>query len=172
MLDRPESTVDLVRDDLNDAASVTDIPEAGKPYAVFGSLVMLFHGLRDEIGDVDVFAAPSLWEVLANRPPGNGLRWSVRIPDPLDPPILEAHAGGLTVHAFYRWQERDFPAVDADACRQAAEFVHGWWCTPLWLIRQHKAHSLAQPGADTCPRQVKHRRDLVVIDERLRSRAA
>lgn len=159
----------LLRVDLHVAAQLTG---ESRPYALFGSSVMLLHGLRDTIGDIDVFVTPAMWQTLAGR-----LRWQALIPGhcdppPSDPPILETRAGGLTIHAFYEWQVRDWPAVSAADCLQGAQLVHGWWCAPLTLIRQHKAWSLAQPGADTDERQAKHRRDIAAIDAHLAAQAA
>lgn len=167
--------IDLLRAELNEAAahtgdlghpSPTPMPETGRPWALFGSTVLLLHGIREQVGDVDVFVTHSIWEYLARR-----VAWSVHLPDPDDPPYLERHVGGYKVHAFYAWTLKD-PEVDALQCRRAAELVHGWWCTPLDLIRVHKA--MARKHGDN-PRMAKHHRDVEAIDlhiARLYARAA
>ena len=161
------SALSLLRAELDELAEMTVLADEGlPPYALFGSVVMLFHGLRKEIGDVDVFVDPAIWRELAGR-----LRWSLQLPSAVDPPFLESRCGGFKVHAFYRWTPRD-PWVDAEHCRWAAEQVHGWWCTPLWLIRQHKtgAWECVTDDRQAFPdlaRWEKHARDVEILDRHL-----
>lgn len=129
----------------------------GPAYALFGSAVMEAHGLLDRpLGDVDVFVPPECWQALAGR-----LAWSLRLPDPADPPYLTRREGGIDVHAFYRWTAKD-PEVNADHCRLWAERVGGWWCAPLAVVRTHKVMSAAKhPGSE---RHLKHLTDVERID--------
>src|ERR1019366_618046 len=65
---------------------------------------------------------------------------------------------------FYRWTQRD-PWVNADRCRTEAEKVDGWNCTPLELIREHKAGAWGHnPGSVL---HEKHAADVRAIDARL-----
>jgi hypothetical protein len=154
-----------IRDELHDAVRTAALghnhPE--KPWALFGSAVMLLHGLREEIGDVDVFVQPRVWTVLAHV---GG--WSRQAPEPHDPPFLEAERGGLHVHAFFDWTDKD-PEVDAGQCLRAAQLIDGWWCTPLEIVRMHKAMSPPKHPGD--PRQEKHLHDVAAIDAHLRAAA-
>lgn len=147
--------MDLLRAELDEVAHLAG-QDAGAPYALFGSIVMLFSGsLGRPLGDVDVFVAPQVWEQLAAR-----IAWELHLPDPADPPFLSRRIDGLNVHAFYRWTDKD-PEVNALECRLRAELVHGWWCTPLELVRRHKALCGKHDGS---ARHVKHARDVAVID--------
>jgi hypothetical protein len=130
------------------------------PYALFGSAVLLLHGLRTEIGDIDVFVDHRVWEKLSG-----GINWHARCPDPDHPVFLEwNHCNGLKVHAFYAWRN-DEPEVDAFAARSTAELIGGWWCTPLELIRLHKQMSTRRHGSGG--RWTKHVDDVAAIDGRL-----
>lgn len=130
---------------------------------LFGSAVLLLHGLREAVGDVDVFVSPGLWSALAAGP-----EWERLQPDPHDPPFLQRYINGLKVHAFYAWTDRD-PEVDATQCRRAAERVDGWPCTPLAIVRMHKQMSIAKhPGSE--PHR-KHIADVEAIDEHLSQEA-
>lgn len=127
-------------------------------YVLFGSAVMLLHGLRETIGDVDLFVRVEVWAALWRR------GWLQRTPHPLDPPLLEAHPpGGLVVHAFERWRSGD-PWVDPARCFRERETVAGWPCAPLEVVREQKAGSVALWGADH-PANAKHVRDLELLDE-------
>lgn len=133
-----------------------------KTWVLFGSAVLLLHGLRREIGDVDVFVRYSAWRELDRSV------WAYNRPDQNDPPFLERECAGHKVHAFHTWTDKD-PEVDARQCRRAAEAVAGWWCTPLGLLRMHKAMSVAKHPADA--RQAKHLPDIEAIDAYLGSAA-
>lgn len=152
-----EPDLDLLRDELNAAAAAAGVLEQQpRPWALFGSAVLLLYGLRDRIGDVDVFAAPELADILAG-----GCGWTVRRPDPHDPAFLERVIAGVCVHVFDDWTVRD-PEVSAVQCRATAVLVHGWWCTPLQIIRMHKAMSVEKHAGEL--RQAKHLPDIAAID--------
>jgi len=151
--------IDPLRDELDEVSQALHIAGAlpakgGAPYALFGSAVMLLHGLRDEIADVDVFVAPVVYAALLRS------GWEAQKPDPYDPSFLEREVNGYQVHAFYAWTDKD-PEVNADQCRRTAELAHGWWCTPLDLIRLHKV--MARKHGNS-PRHRKHAADVIVID--------
>jgi hypothetical protein len=130
---------------------------------MFGSVVMLLHGLREEIGDIDLFVSRRLYDELKVR------GWIEHRPRVGDPPFLEAHCGaGVPVHAFYAWTERD-SWVCAAWCRYFAEEVEpGLPSIPLWLVRVHKAGVetvLAGEGVEiTGSRWEKHAHDLALLD--------
>jgi hypothetical protein len=155
----------VLRDALDSAAGRVDwgadLASGTAPYALFGSAVLLLHGLRKEIADIDVFVDHRVWEELAGR-----LIWRVRYPNPDHPVFLEwNHCHGLKVHAFYAWRH-DEPEVDAFAARSTAELVGGWWCTSLKLIRLHKTTAIYRHGAQGP--WAKHTDDIAAIDAKLR----
>jgi hypothetical protein len=163
---------DTVRDELDQAAEDLGLRAGGvraaaaggaEPWVLFGSAVLLLWGLRDTIGDVDVFAHRGLWDELEYR------GWQRHTPDENDPPFLAKTIAGLDVHAFYDWTRKD-PEVDARQCLRAAEAVHGWPCTPLQIIRMHKAMSL--PKHVGSERHLKHARDVAAIDRLWAAEAA
>jgi hypothetical protein len=134
--------------------------EMGADWVVFGSFVLLLHGLREGIGDVDVFVAPSLWVALSGT-----LNWRLQLPNRKDPPLLERLVGGVRVHAFYAWTTSE-PVVTAEEAREQAEVVgvgvDAWPCVPLSLIRRHKIASREyNPGSVG---HNKHRADIAAID--------
>jgi hypothetical protein len=152
-----------LRNELNEGADrfVNQGPDGfpGAEWALFGSLVLVLHGLRESISDVDVFVEPELWLGLSGS-----LNWRVRLPHIADPPFLERNVGGFRAHAFYQWTPRD-PWVDADKARGHAETIDGWKCTPLELIREHKTGAWDNnPGSGA---HEKHARDVRAIDEYL-----
>lgn len=150
--------LDPLRDELDAAAAAAGLSGAAglRPWVLFGSTVLLLYGLRDRVGDVDVFVDPAITRVLRARP-----GWTVHTPDPADPSFLERTVDGETVHVFDDWTSRD-PEVCALQCRAAAVLVHGWWCTPLQIIRMHKAMSVAKHGDELG--QAKHLPDIAAID--------
>lgn len=106
-------------------------------FVLFGSAVMYLHGLREQIGDIDLFVGRPLYSAL--RTSG---RWDVCTPRIADPEFLETDCGvGVPVHAFHAWQRRD-PMVDVGACFRYVEVVESWPCIPLWLVRVHKLQAL------------------------------
>jgi hypothetical protein len=135
-------------------------------YVVFGSTVLLLHGLRLTVGDVDLFVRPWLYRALRDQ-----LGWTELWPGEHDPPMLERHGvAPVPVHAFKAWQQRD-PMVDASACFRFAEPHFGMPCIPLWLVRIHKLQALdivTAMGMDPATtRWAKHIGDIAAIDARL-----
>lgn len=149
--------LDPLRDELDEAAAAAGLGVGERPWVLFGSVVLLLYGLRHFIGDVDVFVDPAVSRVLATRP-----AWTTHTPDPDDPPFLERTVDGETVHVFADWTSRD-PEVSPTHCRAAGVLVHGWWCTPLQIIRMHKAMSVAKHAGAFG--QAKHLPDIAAIDE-------
>lgn len=137
-------------------------PTGVAPYALFGSAVLLQHGLLGigDIGDIDVFVDHRVWEHL-----GGSLNWRVRCPNPEHPPYLEWNRlNGKVIHAFYAWRP-DESEVNPRACRATAELVDGWWCTRLIDIHHHKVRSVANWPDD--PRQAKHLTHMRAIEAHL-----
>lgn len=154
----------LLRVELDELAHMEPGPHGDfAPYALFGSVVMVLHGLplgQDrQVGDVDVFVSPWIWEQLAGR-----TAWVVDLPDPADPPYAWRGIGGLRICAFYRWTAQD-PEVNADHCRLYAKKVHGCWCAPLEVVRLHKAMAIKH---GTEGRFAKHIEDTQIIGQHLR----
>lgn len=131
-------------------------------FVVFGSAVMLLHGLRERAGDVDLFVRRSLWRRLYAR------GWRFELPRDGDPGLLTWDGGELPAAAFYAWTERD-EWVCADACFRYAEDVDGLPCAPLWLIRVHKAGArhYIEGEQRAYPGHAKHLADLAALDARL-----
>lgn len=149
-----------LRSQLNEAVVLTEPGGPGRPWALFGSAVLKLHGLRERIGDIDVSVDHAVWVYLANHP-----MWEVRVPDPAHPPYCARKCGGLEVHAFYTWQA-DEPEVDLLTARIHAQLIHGWYATPLRLVRTHKLLSVQRhPGSE--PHE-KHKADILAIDRELR----
>lgn len=114
---------------------------------IFGSAVMKLHGLREQIGDVDVFVPARTYARLRDRGPGV-LRnpWRELRPNPDDPPLLEAQHGSLVFHVFWSWTSRD-RWLDVPGAVAAAERIHGVWCVPLRLVAFWKQESLRATAA-------------------------
>lgn len=117
-------------------------------FVIFGSAVMKLHGLRDVIGDVDLFVTAPLFAHLRDD---HG--WTEMRPEPEDPPFLEVtgiavadgpvgpHLVGVRYHAFYAWTARDLWISAPDAFAQR-EVVHGLPCIPLTMVAQHKHEAI------------------------------
>jgi hypothetical protein len=134
------------------------IAEGSHPWAIFGSFPLYLWGLRERFSDVDVFVAPEIWVVLANR-----LDWSVRVTKSGYAYVRTVLAGGVEAYAYYfAWS----PGVDAHEVRLEAEDIHGWPCAPLRVIAKHKAASLYMHGA--IGPWKKHQADLDRINDYLR----
>jgi hypothetical protein len=133
-------------------------------YVLFGSAVMKLHGLKDDIGDVDVFVAPRAYALLRDRS-----AWTERWPREGDPPLLETRAAsGLLLHAFYAWAPRD-RWMDVPAAFVESEVVHGVYCVPLSHIARHKQEAIATLRAEGVeiagsPWE-KHEHDLALIEK-------
>lgn len=149
--------LDPLRDELDAIAERDGRFGSAAPWVLFGSTVLLLWGLRDEVGDVDVFADEALWARLARSD-----SWEIKVGRLEDPSYLERHVDGIPVHVFYAWTRRQ-PEVDAAQCCRAAQDVHGWPCTPLGLIRMHKAMAIERWPND--PRVEKDLADIKAIDE-------
>jgi hypothetical protein len=111
---------------------------------IFGSAVMKLHGLKDEIGDVDLFVTPSAYHRL------RGQGWEELRPVPEDPPFLEAQsiiertlsaAKVMDFHAFHAWTSRD-AWLDLPEAVATAERVCGLMCVRLELVAKWKQEAL------------------------------
>jgi hypothetical protein len=135
------------------------VPWASR-YALFGSSVMYLYGLREEIGDVDIFVAEPLWHRLEAR------GWERQTPREEDPPLLEGCLEGMPpVHAFYDWKKRGMQ-IDIAALLNTDLRVEGWPVQSLESLRDWKA-SIAHH--DTRPNDYD---DIEKIDSFLRSGTA
>lgn len=106
----------------------------GANVTIFGSAVMLLHGIVDDIGDVDGFITREAWATLAVR---HRDVWRVKFPAIGDPPLLEWTGGERTVHLFERWTSRDHWLKVRHAWEKR-ELVNGWPCVPLTMVRDWK----------------------------------
>jgi hypothetical protein len=133
---------------------------------VFGSGVMLLHGLRERIGDVDLFVKPATyrwlrmagWEELRSDKP-----WAVN-----DPAYLEWADSPLPVHAFVGWTYRD-RWLNVDEAWERSHVHDGWRCVDLELLLEWKLNAERDhPGSEA---HAKHGRDALVIRDYLRRAA-
>lgn len=138
----------------------------GANVVVFGGAVLLLHGIRDEIGDVDLFITEEAWAHLRVR---HGDQWKLQFPTPGDPPLLEWLGGERRVHAFVRWTRRDWWIHVEEAWRRR-ELVQSWPCAPLDLVRRWKVDSAKWRPGD--PGHAKHLADVGLIDAHLAQKAA
>ncbi len=125
-------------------AELGDQSKADQPsWLLMGSAVLLLHGLRDEVGDIDLFVTPTKWGELIDR----GWRWET--PQAGDPPIAAIDLDGLpTVNAFFDWDRRHGYAFSgAGIVREGfaeAEWFDGFWSQSLEQLRQWKVWLYAQ----------------------------
>lgn len=131
---------------------------------LFGSSVLMLHGLREEIGDIDVFVRGRLYGELYRV----GLR--EERPREGDPPFLvfDGVEGEMSVpvHFFYDWTARD-EWVSPGECFARAKMYRGWPCCPLDLVARHKHAALMRLAAEGVRIEGspwdKHRRDLALL---------
>lgn len=129
-------------------------------FCLFGSSVMYLYGLREEIGDVDIFVTKSLWDILKNW------GWELQVPRPEDPPLLEGKLRDMPpVHAFYAWKKRGYP-IDVEALLDTDLMVKGW---PVQSLEQLKVWKATISHHDTRPNDTD---DIQRIDDFLRSEAS
>lgn len=131
--------------------SALGVPPLSSPeWMVFGSGAMYLHGLRQEIGDVDLFVTPAKWGELIGR------GWDWETPRAGDPPIAATDIDGLPrLNAFFAWDGRhdrifDFEGGIVKAAFAEAKWHRGVWCQSLlqllrwkeWLFQQgvHEKH--------------------------------
>lgn len=137
-----------------------DLTENESRYCLFGSSVMFLYGLREEIGDVDIFVSRALW----NRLKAWG--WELQVPRPEDPPLLEGRLPGMPpVHAFYDWKKRGMQ-IDVQALLNTDLVVEGW---PVQSLEQLKVWKATISHHDTRPNDLD---DIAKIDEFLRSESS
>jgi hypothetical protein len=116
------------------ANELNDIgPAVENHFVLFGSSTLYLHGLRDEIGDVDMFVTPFLFDTLLLR------GWELQTPAVGDPPLLEYDPPWQPpAHAFSGWKKRGYPIYPQELIRDP-EFVSGWPCQNLQLLCIWKA---------------------------------
>lgn len=129
---------------------------------IFGSTVMKLHGLKQDIGDVDLFVTPRLYAGMRRRRD----EWHEQRPRDDDPPFLECRIDDLRLHAFHAWASRD-RWMDVPAAFDQASPVHALRCIPLAMVAEHKRVALERLGelgiTVAGSRWEKHQRDLAVL---------
>lgn len=129
-------------------------PSASR-FTIFGSAVMYLHGLRADIGDVDLFVTPALYVVLRER------GWDEQVPRDGDPPLLERHFDRQPpAHAFFAWKPRGMP-INVAQLLNSPRMVEGWPVQPLAQLREWKL-SIAFD-----PRRKHDLADVISIDQYL-----
>jgi hypothetical protein len=127
-------------------AALEETAPDDRRFCLFGSSVMLLHGLRDRVGDVDMFVTRGLYEVLKRR------GWDEQRPSPFDPPLLERYCeDDPPAHAFYAWKKRGMP-INVPELLYDPRTVQGWPVQPLQQLCMWKAsiahHSTRQRDWD------------------------
>ena len=103
-----------------------------------GSGAMYLHGLREEIGDIDLFVTPGKWGELVEK------GWDWETPKAGDPPIAATDIDGIDVrlNAFFDWDKRHGYSQFEGGIVQAAfthrEFFKGVYCQPMWQLLKWK----------------------------------
>lgn len=126
-------------------------------WVLMGSVVMYLHGLREEVGDVDLFVTPTKWGELIDK------GWDCETPRVDDPPIAATDLEGIDVrlNAFFDWDKRhgysQFEGGIVKAGIARAEFFEGLWCQSLDQLATWKEYLAAN---NVHP---KHGRDVALI---------
>lgn len=113
--------------------------EGVKPqWLLMGSGMMYLHGLREEVGDIDLFVTPVKWGELIDK------GWDWETPRAGDPPLAAVNIDGIDVrcNAFFDWDERHGrvcfeEGVVAAAFREVA-FFKGFYCQSLTQLLMWK----------------------------------
>jgi hypothetical protein len=150
----------------------------GSNYVIFGSAVMKLHGLKDKIGDIDVFTTPRMYAYLRDRS-----TFDETYPTKGDPPLLTTRAtyrissmshatpsGPVTyeVNVFHAWTSRD-RWIDVPECWARAERIMSLNCIPLDIVAQQKREAMAIVESWGIPLEGtvwhKHRDDLRICEQ-------
>lgn len=141
---------------------IREIPELqyGREAVLFGSTVMFLHGLRKEVGDIDIFVSRKLWGKLLAR------GWEWRTPKAGDPPFLAKRVNGIDaeINVFFEWDARHQQPYHGFSMIMGAflfsENVQGLYCQPLDQLYEWKKW--------LCERNVhpKHCKDALLMEER------
>lgn len=150
-------------------------PPLHRHVALFGSAVLARFGLRDRVGDVDLFVRPWLFARLEQRQ-----GWALCTGEHPDHPQFLAYVphpqflayvpsvAGLEVHAFQAWRA-DQPEIDPiEALDAAVVDVDGWPYTPLEIVRHHKAMAIERHAEYGLATPAKHVEDVDAIDAYLK----
>lgn len=105
-------------------------------YVLFGSMGMYFEGLRDEVGDIDVFVTRRVWDKLQHLP-----NWIEHKPDPNDPPFLVLDTKP-PIHAFYDWTKKSKSMDVARNFAEARTSESGWRYAPLTEVVKWKREAV------------------------------
>lgn len=125
----PIHALDILREEL----SMADAAESD--YVLFGSMPMWFNGLRDAVGDIDVFVTRPVYDRLATKS-----YWIEQLPREDDPPFLEL-AVPPPIHVFYAWTSRDKHMNVKRNFAEAQVSKDGWRYAPLTEVRKWKVEA-------------------------------
>lgn len=148
-----QNALDWLVDDLYDAGV------GGNDWLLTGSIVLWLHGLRQDVGDIDMFVTPKAWDRLNAHLDYNGRWWKIVVPNPEHPPLLRKKiTWGMTVDAWKEWAHpQDMTVEHAFATR---EVFKGFSVMGLTTLRDWKM-KLSDP---------KHPRDVKIINDYLDAR--
>lgn len=119
-------------DELMLASGQNKLTPTASRYTIFGSAVMYLHGLRQKVGDVDLFVTPALYSALRER------GWKEQWPKEGDPPLLECKFRHMPpAHAFYAWKGRGMP-INVAEMLGSPRMVDGWPVQRLSQLREWK----------------------------------
>lgn len=120
-----------LRGRLNLELGPQSLPGIKPDWLLMGSAMMYLYGLREEVGDIDLFVTPEKWGELI----GKGWEWET--PRAGDPPIAAANIDGIDVrlNAFFDWDKRHgavcFEEGVVTAAFREVEFFRGFYCQSL-----------------------------------------
>ncbi|MBO4205283.1 hypothetical protein [Micromonospora echinofusca] len=97
-----------------------DLP--ARDFVIFGSGPLLAHGLRHDLGDLDIVARGAAWQQLTTRC------------RPVPAPSGHGQVVRLQIEAVDRW----LPGWDTDHLIDTAEWRHGLPWAPLTEVRRSK----------------------------------
>ena len=144
---RISNALDWLADDMRDAGVGNDA------WLLTGSVVLWLHGIRESVGDIDVFVTPEAWDRLNAHVDVDGKGWEIVTPNPDHPPLLRKKIMGVTVDAWKEWAHpQDMTVEYAFATR---EIKAGYPVMSLDALREWKT-KLTHP---------KHAADVKLIDE-------
>lgn len=105
-------------------------------YAVFGTGVMYLHGIREELGDVDLFVTKELYEALRDH-----RGWEEREAEHRPPNLELALPGVPPFHATWQWADQGVWTPDIDAIiHWDHDLVQGWPCQKLGQLARWYQH--------------------------------
>lgn len=124
---------------------LNDVDASEDDYVLFGSIPMWFTGIREDVGDIDVFVRPHIWNKLLSLN-----EFDIHTPNVADPSFLEyRNFKWPKIHIFYAWNQRD-TWMDVERCYRDAvtDERTGWRYAPLTEVTKWKLQALRTKDID------------------------